>query len=117
MGKLKPCREERGVDLKRCLDFDMFDGDFGDQSDLTLSNKLVTAKKAHTCNNCLGRIEIGELYRHQVCKIDGEIMSYRWCKLCCEAMLLDDPSNLYDRCDNRNRRAGERKEGENENHG
>ncbi|KAA9149061.1 hypothetical protein F3K36_33900 [Delftia sp. BR1] len=68
------------------LAFDPFDGDFGDQGDRVLSNKLVTARKTGPCAHCGCEICKGERVRSMSARFDGQLMSYRWCALCCEAM-------------------------------
>ncbi|SDY54621.1 hypothetical protein [Delftia lacustris] len=72
------------------LAFDPFDGDFGDQGDRVLSNKLVTARKPGPCAHCGCQIAQGERVRSMSARFDGQLMSYRWCALCCEAMAKCD---------------------------
>jgi hypothetical protein len=68
------------------LAFDPFEGDFGDQGDRTLSDALVKARKLHACSHCTGPIAIGEQHRSRSDIAGGELMRWRWCALCCEAM-------------------------------
>jgi hypothetical protein len=77
------------------LDFDPFEGDFGDQGDRCLSDAMVTARKAHACSHCRGPIAAGETYRSRSDIADGGLMRWKWCALCCTAMVeqmaaLDD---------------------------
>ena len=78
------------------LSCDPFEGDFGDQGDITLSDKMVVAKKEHKCVWCHGTIKIGEIYRSRTDKIDGELNSYHWCPACCAAMVADIKSGNCD---------------------
>jgi hypothetical protein len=69
------------------LDFNPFDGDFGDQSDVIFRDAMVKARKRYECCHCKGPIAVGELHRYQSGKIDGGLHTSRWCALCCAAML------------------------------
>ena len=69
------------------LAFDPFEGDFGEPGDVTFRDAMVKARKAHQCSHCDGSIAVGELHRSRSDKADGELMSWRWCALCCDAML------------------------------
>lgn len=71
------------------LDYNPFEGDFGEPGDRTLRDKMVRAKKAHTCSNCKGPIVIGEHHRSRTELSDGSIMQFRWCALCCDAMVKE----------------------------
>jgi hypothetical protein len=71
------------------LDFNPFEGDFGDQGDKTLTDTMVKARKPHFCSHCAGDIAVGELHRSRADIADGEFMRWRWCALCCEAMVLE----------------------------
>lgn len=91
------------------LAYDPFAGDFGDTSDRTFHDKMVTAAKAHDdCHICGGGIEKGERHRSMAGKFDGELMAWRWCWACCTAMarvrLPYDGQNEPDReiCDRTN---------------
>lgn len=68
------------------LEFDPFEGDFGDQSDRVLSNKFVNVRKPGACSHCGFEIIKGERARSMSAKFDGQLMAYRWCALCCAAM-------------------------------
>lgn len=74
-------------ELYDALDFDLFQGDFGGQDDVELSNKIVTGRKQYTCFICYGDIRPGEVHRSAVWKFDGELMTYRCCNICCKAMV------------------------------
>lgn len=87
------------MDSKRNLEilaFDPFAGDFGDQGDRTLSDKMVRAAKPHSCFHCKGPIVVGEAHRSRSDITDGDLMSFRWCAACCMAMTADDSVSAYD---------------------
>ena len=67
------------------LAFDPFDGDFSEPGDSVLRNKMVTARKEGPCSHCGCQIAKGERVRNMSAKF-GDLMSYRWCSLCCTAM-------------------------------
>lgn len=69
------------------LQFNPFDGDFGAPGDIVLSDKIVTARKEGPCSHCGCAICKGERVRSMSAKFDGQLMSYRWCALCCAAMV------------------------------
>ncbi|MCS3605301.1 hypothetical protein [Erwinia rhapontici] len=69
------------------LDFDLFQGDFGEPGDSELSNKIVKGRGVYCCYVCNGEIAKGETHRSAVWKFNGEIMSYRCCNACCIAMV------------------------------
>lgn len=85
---------------KTALDFDPFEGDFGESGDKVFSNKMVIGRGEHLCSHCNGQTQTGERHRCQTSKFDGELMTHRWCAACCEAMLItmhaennfDDPA-------------------------
>ena len=70
----------------RVLEFDPFEGDFGDQGDLVLSDKIVKVRKERECSHCGSLIKIEEYARSMSAKFDGELMSYTWCSECCDLM-------------------------------
>jgi hypothetical protein len=78
------------------LDFDPFDGDFGDQGDRTLSDRMVVARREHGCSHCLGRIAVGERHRSRTGIADGSLMAWRWCAACCGAMVAEMASETDD---------------------
>lgn len=71
---------------KDCLDCNPFEGDFGEQSDRVLSDKIVIARKQVTCGCCFETIQIGSNARKLSAVFDGNLMSYAWCETCCKAM-------------------------------
>ena len=79
-------------DLDDALTFDAFEGDFGYGDECTIKNKIVKAKKEHKCHNCNEKILKGEKNRIMVEKVNGELMTFRWCALCCVAMICDEES-------------------------
>jgi len=73
------------------LQSDPFDGDFGDQGDSTLSDKIVVARKSNTpCSFCLSPTISGTKIRVRTDSISGEIQHYRWCHECCHAFVLSE---------------------------
>ncbi|MFA5420198.1 MAG: hypothetical protein WC341_17225 [Bacteroidales bacterium] len=78
------------------MEYDPFDGDFGDPGDKILSDKMVLAKKEHQCFWCGLPIKPKELHRSRVDIINGELCSYRWCNDCCSAMVCDIESGTFD---------------------
>lgn len=71
------------------LDYDPFDGDFGRPGDRLLSDKLVTAKKEHSCFHCEGPIQPGTRYRSRAEIVEGSFTVFKWCEPCCEAMVTE----------------------------
>lgn len=71
------------------LDYNPFEGDFGEPGDRTLSDAMVCARKEHACTHCEGPIAIGETYRSRSDIIDGSLMRAKWCALCCDAMVAE----------------------------
>jgi hypothetical protein len=69
-----------------CLAYDPFAGDFGDQGDKPLIDKIVKTRKAGECNKCTQQIVPGTEIRSRTDRADGAIMSFRWCHDCCVAM-------------------------------
>ena len=67
------------------IDFNPFEGDDADERVLT--DAMVKGRKVYTCTHCKGPIAKGETHRSRRGVVDGELMSFRWCALCCEAML------------------------------
>ena len=67
------------------LAFDPFEGDFGEPGDSVLRDKMVTARKEGPCSHCGCQICKGERVRRMSARF-GDLMSYRWCTLCCAAM-------------------------------
>jgi hypothetical protein len=82
------------------LDFDPFEGDFGAPGDKVFTNRMVVARKPGPCSHCGSEITKGERVRRQVSKFDGELMTHRWCGLCCKAMAdYENQMNDEDRDD------------------
>lgn len=75
---------------QQVLTHDPFAGDFGGPGDRCLKDKMVTARKSGPCHNCNQVIQTGDRVRSRSDIADGELMSFRWCRLCCEAMAADD---------------------------
>lgn len=71
---------------EKVLEFDPFDGDFGEQGDTILSDKIVKARKERKCSHCSNVVAKGEYVRSMSAKFDGELMSYTWCSACCDLM-------------------------------
>lgn len=82
-------------DLGESLSFDVFQGDFGHGDERTFENKIVTARKDHDCFHCDTAISKGEKYRKMVEKSGDELRTFKWCSLCCVAMILDDKNGGY----------------------
>lgn len=70
-------------------DYDPFSSDFGECGDITFSDKMVKSRKEYVCGHCKGDIKNGEIHRNLNAKIEGQLMSYRWCADCCAAMVLE----------------------------
>lgn len=68
------------------LAFDPFDGDFGSQGDKVLSDKIVVALKTYVCAHCDGPVGTSERHRSRSERVDGGLMSWRWCAACCDLM-------------------------------
>lgn len=81
---IKPFRWE-----DRCLSDDPFAGDFG-SGEISLSDKMVTARKNHTCHCCAGSCEKNTRNRVLVERGDDGIETFRWCQECCFAMAVYD---------------------------
>lgn len=73
--------------LQDALEFDLFDGDFGEPGDSALTDKIVKGRQKYHCFVCEGDIQPGELHRYSVWKF-GELMTYRCCNECCKAMVI-----------------------------
>lgn len=79
------------------LDYELYEGNYFDPADKVLQDKMVKARKEHTCTNCKGPILPGTQYRRAVGIIEGEIHECKYCAECCAAMVqelkdLDDES-------------------------
>lgn len=86
------------TDDKNTLAFDPFEGDFGNQGDKVLKNKMGVARKPGECTACAQQIQPGERVRLMTVRFDGELMTHRWCSLCCTAMAKceDDCGAAYE---------------------
>jgi hypothetical protein len=75
------------VDLAEALKYNPFEGDFGDQGDRELSDKLVKFRKSAVCHVCAQEIALGTIGRSltMLWQTDG-VMDYRYCHECTEAM-------------------------------
>ena len=71
---------------QKILKFDPFEGDFGMPGDRVFMNRMGIARKHGPCAHCGTEIIKGERIRRQVSKFDGELMTHRWCAMCCKAM-------------------------------
>lgn len=72
--------------LEKALDFDPFEGDFGESSDCTLKDKIVKVRKPHICHICDGAINAEELARNITQVFEGQIGTWYFCHECCKAM-------------------------------
>lgn len=68
------------------LDYDPFDGDFGDGTERTLRDDVKPATRRGTCRECKHSIVKGEIVRF-IKKVDSEgFYGGRCCQACCTAM-------------------------------
>lgn len=74
------------LDEAAILRYHLFQDDFGEPGDRILSDKMVTARKEHTCSECLSTVHPGMRYRHHVGVYNGDLNHYRFCFDCCGAM-------------------------------
>ncbi|WP_340618882.1 hypothetical protein [Xenorhabdus entomophaga] len=68
------------------LSFDLFAGDFGDGSERCLKDKIGITRKSARCYICDETIPPKSTARLSTWVFDGEIMHYRCCTICCDAM-------------------------------
>lgn len=68
------------------LEYDPFEGDFGDQGDTVFKDRIVKARSEHSCSMCSDKVTVGEVHRYIAAKFDGQLMTYRYCHACCDAM-------------------------------
>lgn len=68
------------------LRFALFADDFGEPGDRILSDRIVSARTAHTCNECISPVMPGTRYRKHTGIYGGEIHHYSFCAECCAAM-------------------------------
>jgi hypothetical protein len=71
---------------KAVLSYNPFEGDFGDQTDVTFKDRLVVSRSEYTCHWCQGIINKGARYRYIAAKFDGALCYYKFCSSCCKAM-------------------------------
>lgn len=81
----------------RVLQYDPFQGDFGEPGDRTLQDKMVTTRKHAYCHSCGDDIAPKSRARSRVEVFGGELMRFKWCTACCEMMAIDDHDGLEDR--------------------
>lgn len=77
------------MNLLTPLDYDPFAADQMDPCDKVFKDKMVTARKEHSCFHCKGVIAPKSQYRHMVGLIDGAIHECKFCAACCAAMVKD----------------------------
>lgn len=75
-------------DEAEALRYPLFQDDFGEPGDVVLSNRISTARKAHTCLECMGPIQPGSRQRVHTGKYNGDVRSYHYCDRCCAAMAV-----------------------------
>lgn len=64
------------------LEYNPFEGDFGEQGDTVFKDKIVKTRKDCTCLHCKSAILKGEEARKLTAKFDGELKDYTWCVQC-----------------------------------
>jgi hypothetical protein len=104
-------------EIEQSLDFFLFDGDFGEQGDTELSNKIVKGRKEYECFICKNCINKGEFHRVTTWKFYNELLTYRCCNTCCLAMIKsincdydeDDPIDLRYKIGDENRNKNKKK--------
>ena len=95
-------RNEKIAQFADALDFDVFDGDFGDQGDTCLENRLVIAKQDHIggCSECGGDCLKGTVNRVMKWAFEQDgFMSYRYCEKCMNEMVRKfscDEDDIYE---------------------
>jgi hypothetical protein len=74
------------TDLARALEYNPFDGDFGDQGDREFRDGIVKFRKAGGCHLCGNDVKPGTFGRSltMLWVTDG-VMTYRYCTECTEA--------------------------------
>lgn len=94
------------VNLAGALHYDPFAGDFGGDHNVHFRDLIVTFRAQHWCHMCQCGIAKGTRGRLSVWKFDGEVITYRWCTECCEAMAYDVTHDGVDRTSERYRLRG-----------
>ncbi|CAM3982396.1 hypothetical protein [Xenorhabdus thuongxuanensis] len=82
------------------LSFDLFLGDFGDGSERCLKDTIGITRKSARCHICDEIIPLKSIARLSTWVFDGEIIHYRCCAVCCDAMAKfngDDDELIDDR--------------------
>ncbi|MDX7989494.1 hypothetical protein FE392_19780 [Xenorhabdus sp. 12] len=69
------------------LSFYLFEGDFGDGSERCLKDKIGITRKESHCHICDEIIPQKSIARLSTWVFDGEILHYRCCTACCDAMV------------------------------
>lgn len=74
------------ANLSEVLKYNPFDGDFGDQGDREMSDKLVKFRKPNPCHICGHDVAPGTVGRSltMLWQTDG-MMTYRYCAECTQA--------------------------------
>jgi hypothetical protein len=85
------------IDIDLCLSYHPFEGDR--DSDITVfSDRMIVARKAHRCQICGGPIAADERHRARTERDNDDqvVATFRFCGLCCEAMVkaLYDPDDV-----------------------
>jgi hypothetical protein len=74
------------TDLALALDYNPFDGDFGDVGDRELRDKIVKFRKPRRCHCCGQNVKPGTTGRSlTMLWISDGVMSYAYCHKCTEA--------------------------------
>jgi hypothetical protein len=88
------------ADLCKALLHNPFEGDFGDQGDRELRDKIVTFRKSRTCHCCAQDVKPGTMGRSltMLWASDGP-MSYAYCHECTKAQAKswDDDGRALDK--------------------
>jgi hypothetical protein len=82
----------------KVLAYDPFSGDFegGGCGDRVLKDKMVTARKEAKCFICKETIKPKDRIRTIVEVYDDELMTFKFCTQCCEAMESEDADEILD---------------------
>lgn len=62
------------------------------------TRQIKKSAKSHTCDYCQHRIEEGDSYKINTFKIDGEMRTFKECKICTD-FLVDNYSLVYGHLD------------------
>lgn len=81
--------ERTMTDLKPALQYNPFEGDFGDVGDHKLRDKLVCFRKPRQCHCCGQQVKPGTKGRSlTMLWVSDGVMSYAYCAECTEAQAL-----------------------------